>query len=76
MDTTPLHDFTTLFAQLGLDNSPQGIQQFTSSHRLAKELSIENAPFWNKAQRAFIAESLQQDDEWSEVIDQLSNTLR
>ncbi len=75
MDTTA-HDLSTLFAQLGLNNSQSDINQFIVEHKLAHDLSISSAPFWNTAQKAFINESLAEDGDWSEMIDQLDNLLR
>lgn len=75
MDTN-VHNIQTLFAQLGLGNSQQSIEEFVSSHKLEHDLILGNAPFWSPAQRAFIQESLAADDDWSESIDQLDNLLR
>ncbi|MFT5163843.1 MAG: hypothetical protein ACI9FJ_002440 [Alteromonadaceae bacterium] len=75
MDTTK-HDFSTLFAQLGLDNDSQSISKFIDCHKLAHDLSITDAPFWSTSQKAFITESLAEDGDWSEMIDLLSSLLR
>lgn len=75
MDTTP-HDLIHLFAQLGLDNSQQGIDDFLAKHRLTKGQQLEEAPFWNQAQRAFLTEEKKQDAEWCETIDVLDTLLR
>ncbi|GHB75983.1 hypothetical protein GCM10008107_26790 [Psychrosphaera saromensis] len=75
MDTS-VHDITALFAQLGLDNTPAGIENFIKTSVIADGVAIENAEFWNVAQASFIADSLQEDSDWSEVIDQLDTMLR
>ncbi|MCJ8271315.1 MAG: DUF2789 domain-containing protein [Psychrosphaera sp.] len=75
MDTTP-HNFSTLFAQLGLENDKENIERFIASHKLDNNLAIKNAPFWNPSQKMFIQESLHEDGDWSEMIDQLDNLLR
>jgi hypothetical protein len=43
---------------------------------IAPNVSIENAEFWNVAQASFLADSLQEDSDWSEIIDQLDIMLR
>jgi hypothetical protein len=75
MDTTP-HNFSTLFAQLGLENEKDDIEKFIETHKLDNNLAIENAPFWSASQKMFIQESLQEDGDWSEMIDSLDNLLR
>lgn len=73
MDTSS-HTLTTLFAQLGLDTNEQAMAQFIRQHKLAAGTAIQDAPFWNPAQASFLRESLKQDAEWCEIIDEL-NTL-
>lgn len=73
MDTSE-HSLKTLFAQLGLDNNEQAMTQFIRQHRLSPGTAIQDAPFWNQAQASFLRESLRQDAEWCEIIDEL-NTL-
>lgn len=75
MDTTT-HNLTSLFAQLGLDNSPEAIELFITHHKLDPTLKLVQAPFWSPSQVAFINESLQQDANWSDVIAQLDALLR
>ena len=69
------HNLKTLFAQLGLQNSDNDIRQFLQQHKLAASVAIEDAPFWNPSQASFLRESLKQDAEWCEVIDELSQLL-
>lgn len=75
MDMTT-HDMATLFAQLGLDNSPSDIQAFIANHKLTPELSLSEASFWTEAQANFLKENWRQDADWSAVIDQLNVQLR
>ena len=75
MDRTT-HDIPTLFAQLGLDNSPSAIKAFVASHKIPADLSLAQASFWTDAQASFLTENLKQDADWSEVIDQLNLMLR
>lgn len=75
MDMTT-HDMPTLFAQLGLDNSPAAIAAFVASHKIPADMPLAQAPFWNQAQAGFLMENLKQDADWSEMIDQLNLMLR
>jgi len=75
MDTS-LHNLTNLFAQLGLDNTKSGIDAFIAEHRLASTTPINKAPFWTRGQASFLTESLAEDSDWSEVIDQFDTLLR
>ncbi|MBH0055621.1 DUF2789 domain-containing protein [Pseudoalteromonas sp. SWXJZ94C] len=75
MDTTK-HDINTLFAQLGLPNSESQIDEFIASHKLEDTTLLQNAPFWDEAQQHFLAESLEQDGDWSEIIDELDVRIR
>lgn len=69
------HNLDNLFVQLGLDNSQQGIDLFIKQHKLRADQHIEAAEFWTPSQAAFISESLSQDSDWSEVVDQLNVLL-
>ncbi|MCF2860322.1 DUF2789 domain-containing protein [Pseudoalteromonas sp. SMS1] len=75
MDTS-YHSLKTLFAQLGLENSDDHISHFIDHNRLPSHTLIKDAPFWNEGQRHFIEESLREDADWSEVIDELDALLR
>tara|TARA_R110002167_G_scaffold2337_2_gene12066 strand:- start:98 stop:328 length:231 start_codon:yes stop_codon:yes gene_type:complete len=66
-----------LFAQLGLPNQQQEIQQFIKLNSgLATETKIEDAQCWTSSQADFLKTALAEDGEWAEVIDQLSTRLR
>ncbi|NMM40516.1 DUF2789 domain-containing protein [Pseudoalteromonas arctica] len=75
MDCTK-HDINTLFQQLGLPSSDGEIDTFIATHSLPATTLLQDAPFWDQAQQHFIAESLAQDSDWSEVIDELDVRLR
>ncbi|MBE0457685.1 DUF2789 domain-containing protein [Pseudoalteromonas sp. KG3] len=75
MDTTK-HNINTLFKQLGLASSESEIDTFIAAHSLPDTTLLQDAPFWDQAQRHFIAESLAEDGDWSEVIDELDVRLR
>ena len=66
---------TNLFLQLGLDASEQGIAQFIQGHQLAADVLMAEAPYWNAAQRQFLAEQLKADAAWAVIVDQLSESL-
>lgn len=74
MDTS-VPTLSTLFAQLGLDNSEHAIGHFVKAHKLAPGMAIQDAPFWNSAQASFLQESLRQDAQWCEIIDELNALL-
>jgi hypothetical protein len=70
------HDLANLFAQLGLPNEPAAIDAFIVAHRpLPAGISLAEAPFWSPTQAAFLAEELQGDADWAEVIDELNSEL-
>lgn len=72
----PIHDLPSLFKQLGLDNDPASIEAFISTHSpLPEDCALASAPFWSKAQAAFLREEIIEDADWAEVIDQLSVML-
>ncbi|QSX32541.1 DUF2789 domain-containing protein [Shewanella avicenniae] len=68
-------DFTSLFAQLGLENDAAAIEQFINTHSLPAHQRIAEAPFWNAAQRTFIEEAITQDAQWAETIGHLDTAL-
>ena len=74
MDTTP-SDLSHLFEQLGLPSNDEDIEEFIGAHSLAPNTCISDAEFWNDAQRAFIKEVMAQDNNWTELLDQLGVRL-
>ncbi|HZJ92715.1 MAG TPA: DUF2789 family protein [Thiopseudomonas sp.] len=67
---------TNLFLQLGLDATPEGVANFICENRLASEVNILDAEFWNDGQRQLLKELLCSDGEWALVVDQLNEALR
>lgn len=65
-----------LFEQLGLGSSNLAIARFIKHHQLPEDTKLQAATFWSKSQRQFIHDSLQQDADWCEIIDQLDALLR
>ena len=71
------HRFSELFAQLGLPTDVDGIQDFVIRHSpLPETLRLEDAPFWTPAQAMLLRDSILQDADWAEVVDQLNVALR
>lgn len=64
-----------LFAQLGLDNSDEAIEQFIANNQLEEETSLKEASFWNDSQRAFINEEWKKDAVWAITLDELNARL-
>lgn len=76
MDTTA-HTLATLFDQLGLPSQNSAIEQFIAVHKpLSDDLNLLEAAFWSDGQRAFLQESLAEDSDWAELVDQLDSLLR
>tara|TARA_B100000809_G_C15127836_1_gene527048 strand:+ start:561 stop:794 length:234 start_codon:yes stop_codon:yes gene_type:complete len=75
MDISP-HTITTLFQQLGLLSSDSDIDSFFTQHKLDHETRLVNADFWTEAQAAFLQEALDEDADWTEIVDQLDARLR
>jgi hypothetical protein len=70
------HDLNDLFAQLGLPSDPAAAEAFIAAHHLPPGVQLAEAPFWTATQAAFLAEELQNDADWAEVIDALNGELR
>lgn len=73
---TEIHRMSSLFAQLGLDSEPEAIEDFIANHKLPADVAIQDAPYWQPSQAKFLRDSLQEDAEWCEIIDELSIQLR
>ncbi|MCL6246826.1 MULTISPECIES: DUF2789 family protein [Acinetobacter] len=63
------------FEQLGLDASPEGIDQFIETHQITMDVPLHEAPFWTKSQRDFIISHWKKDDDWAMVVDILNEQL-
>lgn len=74
MDTTETR-MTTLFEQLGLDASKDGIATFILKHQLPADVTVAEAPFWNDGQRQFLSEQLKSDADWAIIVDELNEAL-
>ena len=72
---THQHDLSHLFRQLGYSGAAGDIEQFIASHRLEKGVALAEAPFWAPAQAHFLRRALDDDSDWSEVVDALAVRL-
>jgi hypothetical protein len=73
----PIHQFSELFAQLGLPNDNHSIAHFLINHAsMADSERLPDAPYWTLSQAAFLRESLTHDSDWTGLVDQLSAALR
>ena len=66
-----------LFDQLGLAADEASIESFIQAHRpVPLTTRLFDAPFWSPSQAALIQQKLQDDAEWSVLIDTLNVQLR
>jgi hypothetical protein len=73
----PFHNFSELFAQLGLGNSPEEIEAFLlQNSTLPDKIMLADAPFWSPAQADFLQQALDADSDWAEIVDALNAALR
>lgn len=64
-----------LFEQLGLEATPEAIEQFIQTHQIAAETKLHEAEFWSVGQRQFLESHWEKDDEWAIVVDELNQQL-
>ncbi|HEY3700209.1 MAG TPA: DUF2789 domain-containing protein, partial [Spongiibacteraceae bacterium] len=69
------HNFSDLFAQLGLPNNEAAICDFIAKHSLPEHERLPDADFWTPAQAQFLREAWKQDADWAVLIDQLNISL-
>jgi hypothetical protein len=73
----PIHSVVSLFDQLGLDSSKEGINEFiTKNGKLSGNIELHKASFWNISQATFLKNMLDDDADWAEIVDQLDAMLR
>lgn len=74
---SPTHSIHSLFDQLGLDSSDQGINAFVTKHgSLSADVKLHQADFWTEAQAAFLKQMIDEDADWAEIVDELDAKLR
>lgn len=75
MDTST-HSMSTLFEQLGLPSDNQSIESFIAHHQMRDATqALQDLECWTPSQARFIAESLAEDSDWAEVVDELNTRL-
>lgn len=74
---TPFHQFSDLFAQLGLPSKKTDILAFVAKHSpLPQDINLWEAPFWTPAQAALLRDEFDGDADWAQAVDQLNLALR
>ncbi len=71
-----IHSLASLFDQLGLDSSEEAIRLFITENSLSEGQLIHEASFWSTSQACFLRQALENDADWSELVDQLALLLR
>lgn len=73
----PFHQFSDLFAQLGLASDESDIRAFIAKHSpLPPDVELSEASFWTPAQATLLRDELIEDADWAEAVDQLNLALR
>jgi hypothetical protein len=68
---------SALFDQLGLASTETAVKAFIKKNaHLPRGVVLHQANFWNASQSAFLKESIEDDSDWSDVVDQLNIMLR
>ena len=71
------HNINSLFEQLGLESSTEAIERFVTEHRpIPANIHLDKAEFWKASQSYFLHESIEDDADWAEIVDQLDVMLR
>ncbi|WP_447895863.1 DUF2789 domain-containing protein [Vreelandella sp. GE22] len=72
----PVHEFSDLFEQLGLDSDSASIEAFIEQNGpLPDTMPIAEAPCWNEGQAAFLREAIADDADWAEVVGHLDAAM-
>ncbi|GMG93067.1 DUF2789 domain-containing protein [Cupriavidus metallidurans] len=73
----PFHQFSDLFAQLGLPSDESDIRAFIAKHSpLPQNVELWDAAFWTPAQASLLRDEIAEDADWAETVDQLNLALR
>ena len=73
----PIHDLSSLFSQLGLDNTEEAIENLIRrNNSLPANVKLHKAEFWNSSQASFLKQAKDEDADWAEIVDQLDVMLR
>ncbi|MBD1554026.1 DUF2789 family protein [Pseudomonas typographi] len=68
-------DLSTLFQQLGLDNTAEEIDLFIEQHQLQKDVKMTEADFWKPAQSDFLKQAIMADSPDALWVDELNVRL-
>jgi hypothetical protein len=73
----PIHSMVSLFNQLGLESTEEGINRFIVTNRqLAGGVELHEAHFWSASQASFLKEVVLDDADWVAIVNQLDASLR
>ena len=71
------HTLAGLFAQLGIENAQMDIDNFIILYRgIPENITLSKANIWSDSQAIFLEDSIQEDSDWAEVVDQFDCLLR
>ncbi|NTS77692.1 DUF2789 family protein [Catenovulum sp. SM1970] len=73
---TKIYEIVDLFAQLGLEDNPNAINQSQSNYHGKDKHLLEEAEFWTQAQTHFITEALSSNADCTQAIDRLKRNLK
>ena len=74
---TPIHSIVSLFDQLGLNSTEEGVNNFINKNgKLSSNIELHKADFWNTSQANFLKQALDEDADWVEIVNQLDAMLR
>ena len=74
---TPFHQFSDLFAQLGLPSDEASIRAFIGKHSpVPEDVDLWDASFWTPAQATLLRDEIIEAADWAEAVDQLNLALR
>lgn len=74
---TPIHSIVSLFDQLGLNSTEEGVNNFINKNgKLSDNIELHKADFWNTSQANFLKQALDEDADWVEIVNQLDAMLR
>ena len=72
-----VHTLEALFNQLGLESSSGAIDSFVNSHKpVPANIELHKADFWSPSQATFLRQTIAEDADWAEIVDQLDAMLR
>ena len=70
------HTLPNLFEQLGLPAEPRAMDDFIESHSpLPAAMMLADYTFWSRSQSLFLRETILEDGDWAEVVDDLNGRL-